>query len=185
MNRRRWLGVSLALWAAAYGGHGSAQAPSLHPLGEAWQSLPLRGRALYRFWGLQIYEATLWLPAEAGTHWSSHRHVLSLLYHRDFSAQDIAQRSVQEIQRQGPLAPNLATAWLQQLTAVLTDVRAGERLTAGYDPQRGLRLWHQAQSLKPLGQIEDLQLAQKFMGIWLSPATSAPELRQALLGVTS
>jgi hypothetical protein len=33
---------------------------------------------------------------------------------------------------------------------------------------------------KPLGKIADAELAKRFFAIWLSPQTSAPELRKKL-----
>jgi hypothetical protein len=185
MRRRLWLGGLLAWASFASVPFAAAQNLTLRELGEEWQSLPLRGQSIFRFWGLEIYEASLWLPAEAGTAWSAHRLVLSLHYRRNFSAQDIAQRSLQEMLRQGPLADTVAQQWQRQLTEALSDVRAGERLTAVYDPQKGLRFWHHAQSVRVSGQIDDRALAHKFLGIWLSESTSAPAMRQALLGLKS
>lgn len=184
-SRRSWLACSLSAWGFATSPGAAAESLVLRDLGDEWQGLPLRGRAFYRFWGLEIYEASLWLPTQAGLAWSSHNLVLSLLYRRHFAAQDIAERSVQEMQLQGSLAPNVARQWQRQLAEVLTDVRPGERLTAAYVPQRGVRFWHHARDVTPLGQLEDVTLASKFIGIWLAPSTSAPALRQALLGLPS
>lgn len=185
MKRRLCLRGLLACAGLASFSCASAQPLALSELGEEWQKLPLRGQGIFRFWGLEIYEASLWLPAEAGTSWSAHRLVLSLQYRRNFSAQDIAQRSLQEMLRQGPLADALAQQWQRQLTEALSDVRPGERLTAVYDPHKGLRFWHHAQRSRVSGQIDDRALAHKFLGIWLSESTSAPALRQALLGLPS
>jgi hypothetical protein len=185
MKRRLCLTGLLACAGLTSSPWACAQALVLGELGEEWQRLPLRGQAMFRFWGLEIYEASLWLPVEAGTSWSTHRLVLSLLYRRNFSAQEIAQRSVQEMQRQGPLSDAVVQQWQRQLTEALSDVRPGERLTAVYDPQKGLRFWHHAQRMRLCGQIDDRALAHKFLGIWLSESTSAPALRQALLGLQS
>ena len=185
MKRRLCLSGLLAYAGLASSPLASAQTLALSELGEEWHKLPLRGQAMFRFWGLEIYEATLWLPVEAGASWSAHPLVLSLLYRRHFSAQEIAQRSVQEMLRQGPLSDAVVQQWQRQLTQALSDVRPGERLTAVYDPQKGLRFWHHAQRVRVCGQIDDRALAQKFLGIWLSESTSAPALRQALLGLQS
>ena len=47
-----------------------------------------------------------------------------------------------------------------------------------YLPQQGMRLWRGSQAL---GAIGDAELARLFFGIWLSPRTSEPGLRSALL----
>ena len=54
----------------------------------------------------------------------------------------------------------------------------GDRLTGLYEPGRGMRLWRGSE---PLGASEDAELARLFFGIWLSPRTSEPGLRKALL----
>jgi hypothetical protein len=36
---------------------------------------------------------------------------------------------------------------------------------------------------KPIGEIKDPEFARLFFGIWLSPQTSAPEMRRELLGL--
>jgi len=36
---------------------------------------------------------------------------------------------------------------------------------------------------EPLGQIVDPEFGENFLGIWLSPDTSRPELRLSLLGI--
>ena len=99
-------------------------------------------------------------------------------YHRAFTGAAIAQRSIEEIQRQGELAPAQAQRWHVALATVLPDVQPGERLTGLYGPGQGMRLWRGQQ---PLGAIDDAELAQRFFGIWLSPRTSEPDLRRALL----
>jgi hypothetical protein len=42
---------------------------------------------------------------------------------------------------------------------------------------------HDGSSLRELGTAPDALMAQVFMGIWLDPSTSQPELRQRLLGL--
>ena len=74
-------------------------------------------------------------------------------------------------------------AWLAQLQTLLSDVREGERLIGVYHPTQGLQMWHEGTELRALGATPDTLLARVFMGIWLDPSTSAPELRQHLLGL--
>ena len=133
-----------------------------------------------RFLRLRIYDAKLWVtpPFEAESY-ERHPLALELTYHRAFSGAAIAQRSIEEIQRQRSLSPAQAERWRQVLAAVLPDVQAGDRLTSLYQPELGMRLWRGNQELSP---IQDTELAQLFFGIWLSPRTSEPDLSRALLG---
>ena len=137
------------------------------------------GQGQMRFLGLRIYDARLWSqPQFDAKNFDAYPLVLELAYHRAFTGQAIAQRSIHEIQRQGKLSPAQGQRWLQALAALLPDVQAGDRLTGLYKPGLGLRLWRGQQAL---GTINDAELARRFFGIWLSPRTSEPSLRSALL----
>ena len=150
------------------------------------QALPdatLWGQGQMRFFGLRIYDARLWAgPQFEAANFGAYPLALELTYDRAFTGAAIAQRSIEEIERQGDLAPAQAQRWLKALAAVLPDVlpdvQPGERLTGLYQPGLGMRLWHGQQAL---GAIDDAELARRFVGIWLSPRTSEPGLRSALL----
>jgi len=146
------------------------------------QALPeaaLWGQGQMRFLGLRIYDARLWAgPRFEAADFGAYPLALELNYHRAFTGAAIAQRSIEEIERQGELTPAQAQSWQKALTAVLPDVQPGDRLTGLYQPGQGMRLWRGQQ---PLGAIDDAELARRFFGIWLSPRTSEPSLRSALL----
>ena len=101
---------------------------------------------------------------------------------RDFSAQDIARRSLKEMQRVGPFTPAQGERWQQALQAALPDVQAGDRLTGLYQPGQGVVFQKNGQQV---GAVDDPAFARLFFGIWLSPQTSEPALRQALLALPS
>lgn len=139
----------------------------------------LAGQGTMRFFGLRIYDAALWVqsgfePREFGSHWLA----LELTYHRAFQGQAIAERSVAEIARQRSMEPALAQRWTALLTQWLPNVKEGDRLTGVYRPGQGMQLWL---GEKDLGVLDDPDLARYFFGIWLSPYTSEPKLRDALL----
>jgi hypothetical protein len=152
-----------------------------------WLGAPqLWGQAMFRYFGFSIYQAQLWVgtrPPEAGVSWAQQPVVLSLQYQRDFKGEDIAQRSLEEMRRHPLMRESDQATWLAALKALIPDVRAGERLIGVYQPGQGLQLWHDGASLRELGTAPDALLAQVFMGIWLDPSTSQPELRQRLLGL--
>ncbi len=100
-------------------------------------------------------------------------------YRRDFKGRDIAQRSIDEMRRVGPISETQAQAWLQAMAAVFPDVSTGDRLTGVNLPGRGAQFYANG---KPTGEIADPEFARLFFGIWLSEQTSAPRLRLALLG---
>jgi len=161
----------------------TALAPLLHrSLGKP----QLLGQAGFRYFGFSVYLAQLWVgqrPRDVQWDWAQQPVVLSLQYQRDFKGEAIAQRSIEEMQRH-PLMPVAAQdTWLQKLKEVLPDVREGDRLIGIYQPGAGLQVWHQSSQLREVGSLPDPTLARVFMGIWLDPSTSAPELRQRLLGL--
>ena len=139
----------------------------------------LAGQGTLRFLGFEVYRARLWVrPGFDAADYAAHPLALELTYHRAFTGAAIARRSIEEIQRQTALAPAQAERWQQQLATLLPDVQPGDRLTGLYLPQQGMRLWRGSQAL---GAIGDAELARLFFGIWLSPRTSEPGLRSALL----
>ncbi|MCC6297276.1 MAG: chalcone isomerase family protein [Pseudomonadales bacterium] len=150
------------------------------------QALPaaaLLGQGQMRFLGLRIYDARLWVgPQFKAADFGVHPLALELKYHRAFKGTAIAQRSIDEIRRQGELAPALAQRWQKALAALLPDVQPGDRLTGLYQPGQGMQLWR-GELL--LGSIDDAELARSFFAIWLSPRTSEPSLRSALLALRS
>ncbi len=140
----------------------------------------LVGKGRLRYFGLDIYEARLWAQAGfAPARYDAFALALQLSYHYAFTSQQIARRSVLEMQRQHALQPEQAARWQARLAQLMPDVRPGDSLGVLYRPGQGLQLWQGAQLL---GTLPDAGLARLFVGIWLSPRTSEPALRQELLG---
>ncbi|WP_312426396.1 chalcone isomerase family protein [Comamonas jiangduensis] len=173
--------VACAVWGAVPTGVAHAT-PETAPSAAVQQAVlqpRLAGQGQMRFLGLRIYDALLWVGPEFDAQaFGQHRLALELIYHRAFTGQAIAQRSVQEMQRQRRLGEELAHRWTQELAQWLPDVQPGDKLTGLYLPGQGMQLWRGGQ---PLGTVNDPELARYFFGIWLSPQTSEPGLRSALL----
>ena len=158
-----------------------AQDALLAPPPEVLAAMPeaqLIGSGRLRYFGLSIYDASLWaLPNLKIAQVSHQRFALCITYLRAFTASDIAQRSLQEIRRMHQVAPDSARIWLTALQDVLPDVAAGDRVTA-LNPPGGVAFWHQG---RRAGVISDTAFSSKFFDIWLSESTSEPRLRSALL----
>ena len=139
----------------------------------------LSGQARHRVWGFEVYDAALWVtPGFTAQAPERSAFALELRYLRDFSARDIASRSIDEMRRSGPISPEQAAQWQKALETTLPDVRKGDRLTGVNQPGQPTAFWLNG---KPIGEIAGADFAQRFFGIWLSPQTSAPPLRDALL----
>ena len=139
----------------------------------------LAGTARLRFWGLDIYQARLWVqPGFQAADFARHPFGLELEYQRNFNRTDIAARSIEEMRRIGRFSDTQADAWQAALVAALPDVKKGDRITGLHLPGNGVRFLLNGQAY---GEVRDAAFAPLFFGIWLSPATSEPALRQSLL----
>ena len=135
-----------------------------------WPQARLVGRAQLRFMGLRIYEARLWAPGPVSAEgWATHDFALELQYARSLDGPRIAERSLDEMRRQGPIDATTAERWLATLKASFPDVRDGDRLTGEHRPGEGARLYFNGQLQQTWS---DAELARRFFGIWLSPQTS-------------
>lgn len=181
MNRRHLLGLATLGLAAARGAGASAAPPEL---AAALPAARLQGQGDLRYLGLRIYEARLWVDGATagvadGASWTSAPLALEISYQRSLQGSRIAERSLQEMRRQGEIDEPQAADWLRTLRALLPDVRAGDRLTALHRPGQRLQLYANG---RLHGETEGDEFARRFLGIWLAPQTSEPALRRALLG---
>jgi len=162
----------------------AVQATPVAPPAEVNGLLPdarLHGRATLRFLGLDIYQASLWVPAGFdAARWSQQPFALELSYLRDLKGRAIAQRSVSEMRRQDTWDETLADPWEARMAALFPDVRRGDRITGMHVPGRGARF---VANGRELGEVADQRFARLFFGIWLAPQTSEPTMRTALLGL--
>lgn len=176
------LGLALA-WPVGVQAQGQALAAMASEAGPA--TLPgsrLAGRGLLRFWGLEVYQASLWVrPDFQPEAFADHSFALELEYRRAFQAGAIAERSIQEMRRLAPFSEAQARRWQLALEQFLPNVRPGDRIVGLHRPGQGTRF---EQGGRLLGEIDDPEFARLFFGIWLSAATSAPALREALLAGT-
>ncbi|MDO9166022.1 MAG: chalcone isomerase family protein [Rhodoferax sp.] len=140
------------------------------------------GSARMRFFGLDIYDTTLWVtPGFRAGSYAQHELALTLTYLRGLSGRAIAQRSLKEMGRVGDISPESAQRWLAAMLAAFPDVKEGDRITGLHSPAAGARFWHNSQ---PRAAIRDPEFSRLFFGIWLSESTSEPQLRSALLAQT-
>lgn len=165
----------------AVGSGTNAQEANLRPPAGVAEALPgLRqvGAGTFRWFGLKVYDAALWARATPLDY--TQPFALSLLYARSLKGAAIAQRSIEEMQLLSIGTPEKRRAWGQAMQKLFPDVVEGSTLAGLHLPGQGARFFHDG---KPLGEIADADFSRAFFSIWLDPATSAPELRNALLGL--
>jgi hypothetical protein len=104
--------------------------------------------------------------------------VLELSYLRSLSGTAIAERSIKEMRRVGPISAEQEARWLKAMQEAFPDVKAGDRIVGLHTPGTGARFWYNGQS-RPA--VPDTEFSRYFFGIWLHDNTSEPKLRTSLL----
>ena len=139
----------------------------------------LVGKGRLTFWGFQVYDARLWaLPGFSPDKLNTQPFALELAYLRGFENKAVAERSIVEMRRSATIGEEQANAWRAEMMRVLPSPKAGDRVTGVNRPGTGALFLFNG---KPTGEIRDPEFARLFFGIWLSPKTSEPKLRSALL----
>lgn len=134
-----------------------------------------RGVLSYAFW--DIYEATLYAPE--GRWKPSAPFALSIEYYHAIDGKSIADKSVQEMRKQGFDDEVKLATWYRQMKNIFPDVAAGTVLSAVHIPGKETRFYRGS---KVIGSIKDQRFARAFFNIWLGEKSSEPKLRRALLG---
>jgi hypothetical protein len=142
--------------------------------------LTRRSQVRFRFFGLSVYDIRLW-SAEPVTaaRWAEQPLTLELAYLRSLKGSEIAKRSLAEMRRQASVTDAQAATWLAEMNAAFPDVAEGDRISGSHEPGVAA-VFHVNGVLRR--RVADAQFARLFFGIWLSPQTSEPALRQQLLG---
>jgi hypothetical protein len=169
-------------WAQSAAGTPSAAAgaTAAPELKDALPQARLLGQTRLSVWGFKIYDARLWgLPGFNAQGYASQPVALELAYLRDFAAADIAERSLKEMGRSASVSAAQARQWTADMLRVFPNVKAGDRILGVHRPGTGASFWVNGQRG---GEIADAEFARLFFGIWLSPQTSEPAMRAALLG---
>lgn len=140
----------------------------------------LQGEGRLRWLGLHVYDALLWTQRPLDTDGLERMPLaIELRYARALRGPLIAERSIAEMRRVGEFGDDQAQRWLAALAQLIPDVTAGERITGVHRPGEGARFHTNGRFA---GEVRDAAFARLFFAIWLSPRTSEPALRRALLG---
>ena len=164
----------------------------VHPLSKVHASTPeptvqaaLQGKnatdkVRLRVWGFEVYDAVLHTqPGFNAERFAEHRFGLELNYLRAFEGADIAERSIDEMRGVAEVSPEQAERWLKAMTELFPDVKRGDRITGVHVPGTGARFYLND---RLLGDVADETFSRTFFGIWLSPKTSQPRMRETLIG---
>jgi len=171
---------ALLAWLAAAAAPAAARSP---PLPEAVSGLPgarLQGSGRLAFFGLHIYDIRLWVSEGFSAESFDQRPLaIEIEYARALAGRRIAERSLEEMQRIAPIPAARGSAWLASMKQAFPDVSDGDRMIGLHRPGEGVRFFHND---RLRADVTDPDFARAFFAIWLSPKTSEPKLRLALLG---
>jgi hypothetical protein len=177
LSRRALLATALVWPVSAW-----AVKPSTPPA-EVSAALPgagLQGAGRLRYLGLHIYDAALWSSAHVTSSDALDTALaIELRYARSLRGALIAERSLDEMKRIGEVSDADGQRWLDAMKQIFPDVKAGDRLTGLHRPREGAAFFVNGRAA---GEVRDAKFAEIFFAIWLSPRTSQPALRSALLG---
>lgn len=158
--------------------------PALANAAVAKQLLPqatVIGSGTFRWLGLKLYDAALWAERAnfSAEQWQTTPLALELNYARSLEGRRIAEASVDEMKKLGIGSASQHTAWGEAMKQVFPDVDKTTQLTGVYLPGQATRFFRNGVAL---GEIADPAFGPAFFAIWLHPKTTAPKLRNALLG---
>jgi hypothetical protein len=140
----------------------------------------LAGEGTFRWFGLKIYDAQLWVGEKGyvSDSPSDEKFALNLRYARSLHGAKIAEASREEMLKLGLGTEQQRTRWQASMETLFPDVEEGTQLTGVFLPGEGARFYADG---KPLGDIRDPEFARAFFAIWLDANTTAQKLRTALL----
>jgi len=169
----------LGLFVCVLPAHAASDAVPLHISSELGDAR-LSGQGSFRWFGLKIYDATLWVEKtgfQPGSPTSS-KFVIDLTYARDLYGERIAQSSIGQIRQLGFGKAGQQAEWLEKMKSLFPNVHEGTHISGVHLPGKGARFYLDG---KMLGEIDDPEFARAFFSIWLDERTSAAKLREQLL----
>jgi Chalcone isomerase-like len=143
-----------------------AQASGLHPFG--------KGR--HTWWGIAMYDATLWI---VGQQWSpTAPHALDLEPSRVVSSDTLVKTAIGEMRDLKVGDASKLKAWQTEMKQVIPNVRPGDQVVIFCpDTNRTLVYLNDSSS----GEIDDPSFCPALMSVWLHPQTKHQSVRKSLL----
>jgi hypothetical protein len=150
-------------------------APRLAAAGDGGLQLVGEARLKVLLWS--VYDSRLY--TEDGEYREGKRPLrLEIEYLMDIESAKLVERTAQEWRAMGRSHPE-EEAWLARLAELWPDISTGDVIALELDAQNRATFLHNGE---PVGDLEHPEFGQQFVDIWLSPDTTRPQLRMALLG---
>ncbi len=140
-------------------------------------NLALVGEARLQVLLWEVYHSRLFAPG--GRYQPDARPLrLEITYLRDIDSAALVKQTAKEWRHLGQEHPSQAE-WLSLLAGLWPNVSEGDVLVLDIN-EGSSQFSHNGETL---GEIADADFGPSFLAIWVSPDTSRPELRRALLGM--
>ncbi len=152
-----------------------ANVPS--PLGRYFVSDKPFGTGQFSFLWMTIYDISLWTDADTWSYESPF--ALHIQYQLEIDADDLVSTSIDEMQRNHTIVPELLKRYQQELEAVFPKVKNRDTITAVFTPHKRLTFYYNGD---PVGTILDMVFARRFLDIWLHPNSRDPAQQKQLTG---
>jgi Chalcone isomerase-like len=146
------------------------------PLKERTPPLTLRGTATLHWFGLHVYDVSLYTEDQPYT--TNTTSVLSLEYAISIKHKRLQSTTLDEWKRLKIATPEQRDKWIAQLDGLWPDIKAGEQLSA-YFQKDGSTTFYCGDRL--LGEITDAAFGPAFFAIWLDEGCRYPKVRDGLL----
>lgn len=169
---RAFLIAVLSLWISL--AHAGPAPESLREISPDWSEI---GSAKMRWFGLHIYDITLWSSVRGFD--DKQPHALQIRYARTIPGEQLVSTSIDQMRGLGFRDDAELQRWRLALAGVFPDVKPGEIILGIHQPGVGAKFFHQG---KATGTLTDPKLAHAFFAIWMDEKTSEPGLRAQLLG---
>lgn len=141
-----------------------------------WQAWPSVGDARLTWGPWVIYDSELRSP-DGEYQAEGDNLALVIRYHRNIDSEDLIEATDDQWRHLG-ISLSKRTQWINRLEQIWPDVRKGDRLIFVLDDEKGAFFRDNRQ----IGVLQDMEMSQSFLQIWLSPNTAYPEIRNQLLG---
>jgi hypothetical protein len=143
-----------------------SQAPGMHPFG--------KGR--HSWWGIQMYDATLWI---VGPQWSAaETHALDLEPSRVVPADTLVKNAIKEMRDLKVGDESKLKTWQGEMTKLIPNVRPGDQIVI-FCPDTNRTLVYLNDS--STGEVDDPSFCPAIMSVWLHPQTKHQSMRKSLL----
>ncbi|HEY5716291.1 MAG TPA: chalcone isomerase family protein [Psychromonas sp.] len=126
---------------------------------------------------MDIYQASLH-SADGVYADKKYPQALKIRYQRSFKKQWLVDATAKEWQKMA-ITRQQYNPWLRQLSTLWPDVKSGDTITF-FVAENGQGSFYHNDIL--LGEVENPDLADAFLDIWLAKNTSQPRLRRQLIG---